>query len=284
MDDLLQQGITAYRAGKRDEARKFFAGAVKQNQNDERIWGWMYNVCDNDKERIHCLKQMLRINPKNEKANQLLSELTAVDFPLERPSIPPTNLKSPSIMEQKPPSLGRMEMMIARGKSQSTTEQKPPSVSTAQTEKNVVSQKTSDPTQQKNLQIGIGAVLFICIICLCITFMPNLNKSSNPPTTAKKQLTVPVGQLAQYVDTYSNYDEVFVTKKDGGLDARPNDLEELCLDMLYYRKKIIEYTQSGETDKADAARVSLNQTNAWLSAYDENDIGYMWTIIENRSK
>ena len=43
MDDLLQQGITAYRAGKRDEARKFFAGAVKQNQNDERSWGWMYN-------------------------------------------------------------------------------------------------------------------------------------------------------------------------------------------------------------------------------------------------
>ena len=53
MDDLIQQGIMAYRAGKRDEARKFFASAVKQNQNDERAWGWMYNVCNNDKERIH---------------------------------------------------------------------------------------------------------------------------------------------------------------------------------------------------------------------------------------
>jgi hypothetical protein len=284
MDDLLQQGITAYRAGKRDEARKFFAGAVKQNQNDEHSWGWMYNVCDSDKERVYCLKQMLRINPKNEKANQLLSKLTAADFLLEQPSIPQTNLESQSIMEQNPPSIGRMEMMLARGKSQSKTEQKPPSVSTAQTEKNVVSQKTSDPTQQKNLQIGIGAVLFICIICLCIIFIPNLNKSSIPPTTAKKQLTVPVGQLSQYVDTYSNYDEVFVTKKDGSLDARPNDLEELCLDMLYYRKKIIEYTQSGETDKADEARISLNRTNAWLNAYDENDIGYMWTIIEKRNK
>jgi len=84
MDDLLQQGIIAYRAGKRDEARKFFVAAVKQNQNDERVWGWMYNVCGNDKERIHCLKQMLRINPKNGKANQLLNELIAADFPLER--------------------------------------------------------------------------------------------------------------------------------------------------------------------------------------------------------
>lgn len=92
MDDLLQQGITAYRAGKRDEARRLFIAAVKQNQNDERTWGWMYNVCNNDQERIQCLKQMLRINPKNEKANQLLSELTSHNFPLEQQS-PPVSTK-----------------------------------------------------------------------------------------------------------------------------------------------------------------------------------------------
>ena len=76
MDDLLQQGIAVYRAGQRDEARKYFISALKQNRNDERIWGWMYNVCNNDTERIDCLKQILRINPKNEKANQLLAKLT----------------------------------------------------------------------------------------------------------------------------------------------------------------------------------------------------------------
>ncbi|MCZ7551072.1 MAG: hypothetical protein B6D39_13225 [Anaerolineae bacterium UTCFX2] len=84
MDDLLQQGITAYRAGKRDEARRIFIVVIKQNQNSERAWGWMYNVCNNDQERIQCLQQILRINPENEKANQLFNKLTSDLFPLEQ--------------------------------------------------------------------------------------------------------------------------------------------------------------------------------------------------------
>lgn len=75
MDDLLQQGILAYRAGKRDEARKIFATVIKQDPENARAWGWMYDVSNNDKERIYCLNQMLRINPKNDKASQLLSQL-----------------------------------------------------------------------------------------------------------------------------------------------------------------------------------------------------------------
>lgn len=83
MDDLLQQGIAAYKAGRRDEARRIFIIHVKQNPNDERSWGRMYDVCNSDQERIHCLKQILRINPRNEKAKQLLSSLTVNDFPFE---------------------------------------------------------------------------------------------------------------------------------------------------------------------------------------------------------
>lgn len=100
MDDLLQQGITAYRAGNRDEARKFFIAAVKQSQNDERTWGWMYNVCNSDQERIQCLKQMLRINPKNEKANQLLNELTSINFPLEQQSPPASTKATPTTSKE----------------------------------------------------------------------------------------------------------------------------------------------------------------------------------------
>jgi len=83
MDELLQQGITAYKAGKRDEARELFISAVKQNPDNERAWGWMYQASNNDQERIHCLKQVLRINPKNEKAKQLLGTLAGNDFPFE---------------------------------------------------------------------------------------------------------------------------------------------------------------------------------------------------------
>jgi len=85
MEDLLQQGITAYKAGKRDEARRIFLTVVKQNIDSERAWGWMNNVCKTDQERIHCLKQVLRINPKNEKARQMLDQLLVPTFASDLP-------------------------------------------------------------------------------------------------------------------------------------------------------------------------------------------------------
>ena len=75
MDDLLQQGITVYKAGKRDDARKIFITVVEQSPDDERAWEWMYNVCNTDQGRLHCLKQILRINPNNEKAAKLVKQL-----------------------------------------------------------------------------------------------------------------------------------------------------------------------------------------------------------------
>jgi len=72
MDDLLQHGVAAYKAGKREEARRIFIMVVKQSPESQHGWGWMYQTSNNDKERIYCLKQILRINPKNQKVNQLL--------------------------------------------------------------------------------------------------------------------------------------------------------------------------------------------------------------------
>lgn len=75
MDDQLQQGITAYKVGKRDEARNIFMAVVKQNPDSETAWGWMYMTSNNDKEKIHCLKQILRINPESKRANQLYKKI-----------------------------------------------------------------------------------------------------------------------------------------------------------------------------------------------------------------
>ncbi len=85
MDNLLQQGVIAYKEGKRDEARKCFIAVIKQNQDNERAWQFMYNLANDDKERLSCLKQILRINPQNEKAQQLLDNLTDFEPPLEHP-------------------------------------------------------------------------------------------------------------------------------------------------------------------------------------------------------
>ena len=75
MDDLIKQGAIAFKAGEVETARKLLAEAVKQFPDDERAWGWMYNVCTTDQERILCLKQMIHINPKNEKAQNILFNL-----------------------------------------------------------------------------------------------------------------------------------------------------------------------------------------------------------------
>jgi tetratricopeptide (TPR) repeat protein len=92
MDDLLQQGITAHKAGRRDEARKYFIAAIKQNRDNERAWQFMYNTANDDKERLSCLQQVLRINPQNEKAITLLNQLKNTESNLQTPiNIPPTN-------------------------------------------------------------------------------------------------------------------------------------------------------------------------------------------------
>ena len=132
MEDLLQQGITAYRAGKRDEARKLFTTLVEQNPDSERAWEWMYNVCSTDNERIHCLKQIIRINPKNEKANQLFAKFTKTDF----------SAKSVPIIKQS------ASQPAQTAKSKSTNE----------------TQKTLDPQKQKKMEIGVTATAFLCVI------------------------------------------------------------------------------------------------------------------------
>ena len=102
MDNLLQQGVIAYKEGKRDEARKCFIAAIKQNRDNERAWQFMYNLANDDKERLSCLKQILRINPQNEKAQQLLDNLTDFERPLEHPNDHPQALQPIQQQIQRP--------------------------------------------------------------------------------------------------------------------------------------------------------------------------------------
>lgn|GEM_PF-5780401 len=75
MEDLIKQGAAAFKAGDVETARKLLRQAANQFPDDERAWGWMYNVCDSEKDRIICLRQILRINPKNEKAQKIFLSL-----------------------------------------------------------------------------------------------------------------------------------------------------------------------------------------------------------------
>ena len=80
VEDSLGQGIAAVKAGNKQEARRLLGEAIKQHPNDERCWGWLFNVAENDGERLHCIKEILRINPNNEKAKQKYDELIGLGY------------------------------------------------------------------------------------------------------------------------------------------------------------------------------------------------------------
>ena len=65
MNNSLQQGVDAFRSGDKAEARRIFLAFVENNPQSERGWECLYNASQNDKERLYCLKQILRINPGN---------------------------------------------------------------------------------------------------------------------------------------------------------------------------------------------------------------------------
>lgn len=112
MNDLLQQGIQAHKSGDRETARRVFITAVKQYPNSEQAWGWMFNVCNTEQERVHCLNQVLRINPSNEKAKQLLDKLTPQDFPFERnPPAAPAEESQTASSHQKVPDVSQIPIV-----------------------------------------------------------------------------------------------------------------------------------------------------------------------------
>ena len=82
MGNLVAQGKKEYDAGRRDKARELFISAIKQNKDNKNAWAWMYKVSDSDKERIQCLKQVIRLDPGNEKVQRLLDELTNSEAPV----------------------------------------------------------------------------------------------------------------------------------------------------------------------------------------------------------
>jgi hypothetical protein len=75
MGDLLQQGIEVFKVGDGQEARRIFISFIKENPESEVGWGWMYRVSRTDRERLHCLQQIVKINPGNREAKHLLDQL-----------------------------------------------------------------------------------------------------------------------------------------------------------------------------------------------------------------
>ncbi len=77
VDGMVREGISAYRAGKKDEARALLMRAVEIDEHHEQAWLWLSAVVESTEEQVICLENVLAINPANERARQGLAMLRA---------------------------------------------------------------------------------------------------------------------------------------------------------------------------------------------------------------
>jgi hypothetical protein len=74
---MFQEVFHAIEAGDRVRARDLLTRLLRTDKNNPDCWLWMSAVVDTPKERIYCLKEVLRLDPANQAARRGLVILGA---------------------------------------------------------------------------------------------------------------------------------------------------------------------------------------------------------------
>lgn len=90
MDNLLQQGITAAKAGDKPQAFQLLTRATQDQASAEQAWLWLSGVVEQGEERLFCLGSALRINPNNEHAKRAANALRQNGILPASPTLPRT--------------------------------------------------------------------------------------------------------------------------------------------------------------------------------------------------
>ncbi len=70
VDGMVREGISAYRAGNKEEARTLLLRAVEIDQYNEQAWLWLSAVVETPEEQRTCLENVMTINPNSDRAKQ----------------------------------------------------------------------------------------------------------------------------------------------------------------------------------------------------------------------
>src|SRR5688572_18373291 len=103
---LLQLGIQAAKAGRREQARELLLQVVEQDQENIQGWLWLSGVLEEPEERRICLENVLMIDPNNATAQKGLSLLPKrpAASPVQRPAPPaPVEPDLPMLLASEPP-------------------------------------------------------------------------------------------------------------------------------------------------------------------------------------
>ena len=117
--DLLQQGIVAARAGKREQARALLMQVVEADERNEQAWLWLAGVVDAPEDIRTCLENVLDLNPANQQAQQGLAWVEKRYGPAPPPpemEAPPPAPPEPEVpaAPARPPTLPEPEVPIAQ--------------------------------------------------------------------------------------------------------------------------------------------------------------------------
>ena len=72
LEQWLQEGIIAAKAGQLEQARFRLLDVVEQDQTNEAAWFWLYQVFDRRDDKRLCLENLIIINPQNQWAQEEL--------------------------------------------------------------------------------------------------------------------------------------------------------------------------------------------------------------------
>jgi hypothetical protein len=88
---LFERGVAAARGGQRRVAAGLLSRAVQLNPQHESGWLWLSGTLEDPKEIAFCLRSVLAINPKNERASQgliWLEQRSRQNTPADPPQVP----------------------------------------------------------------------------------------------------------------------------------------------------------------------------------------------------
>ncbi len=97
----LQEAVQLAQQGRRDDARRLLWQVVQSDSNNEMAWLWLASVAADQTEYQRALNEVLRINPDNGQARQLLADLQKQQQPTT-PPLPPAGSSGPTVLGSAP--------------------------------------------------------------------------------------------------------------------------------------------------------------------------------------
>jgi tetratricopeptide (TPR) repeat protein len=214
-DEYLQQGIAAYKAGRKAEARKLFWQVLEADPKNERAWLWLSGTVETEQERYACLEKVLDINPNNETARRGLEHLRAEAPPTVSIIMPQSELRTMS-----PPDAGPRAPRAVSSPSPTLPQSPGPSQPIAAKGKNDVSPLTF-------WLLAIGMVLaFLCIAAILLYQLvgPGFQLGGAQPPASYDEITRVIYEnvAAHNAEDIERYIATMHTKSPNYADLRQN--------------------------------------------------------------